>query len=254
MKHPSLTVILPTYNEAENIIPLIRKIQKYIPAFSTILVVDDDSPDGTAQRVQQFKKTHKTNTRVHLLVRTANRGLTNSLKAAIAVTKGSIVLWMDCDFSHPPAVIPQLIAAITGGADIAVASRFLKTTKVASTKQPTGDFMAQTPLSRRFNSLISRLFGSTITDYTTGFLAARRAILDHIPLRGNYGEYCIDLLVRAQAAGYRIEEIPYRSPPRLLGQSKTAPNLATLMGHGYGYIDTLFRLLRTIKFQHRDTV
>ncbi|MBI4065019.1 glycosyltransferase [Candidatus Gottesmanbacteria bacterium] len=227
MKNSSLTVIIPTYNEAENIVPLLREIQKYIPAFSTILVVDDNSPDGTARLV-------KTNTHVKLLVRTGNRGLTNSLRDGISATKSDIVAWMDCDFSHPPEVLPKLLSGVQHGADIVLATR-----------------IHNHGLSLLLNRLSMLLFGTSITDYTTGFLAARREVLSHIPLRGNYGEYCIDLLVRAQRKGYRIEEIPYASPPRRYGQSKTAPNISTLIRHGYGYIETVLRLLWTIKFQHR---
>ncbi len=216
MKHPSLTVILPTYNERDNIVPLIRKIQKYIPASSTILVVDDDSPDGTAVNVQ-------TNAHVKLLVRTTARGLTNSLRDGIAMSKSDVVLWMDCDFSHPPSVIPKLLKEIERGADIALASR-----------------VRNRGLSLLINTIAMLFFGRNITDYTTGFLAVRRTVLDRIPLLGNYGEYCIDLLVCAQAAGYGIKEIPYISPPRRLGASKTTP-----LGHGVGYITTVLRLLCT---------
>ncbi len=213
MKHPSLTVILPTYNEAENIVPLIREIQKYTPATSTILVVDDDSPDGTAVHVQ-------TNAHVKLLVRTTARGLTNSLRDGIAMSKSDVVLWMDCDFSHPPSVIPKLLKEIERGADIALASR-------VRNRGP----------SLLINTIAMLFFGRNITDYTTGFLAARREVLGHIPLRGNYGEYCIDLLVRAQRNGYRIREIPFVSPPRRGGYSKTS------LRFGYGYLTTVFGLL-----------
>ena len=213
MKDPSLTVILPTYNEAENIVPLICEIQKYIPTSSTILVVDDNSPDGTAGLVQ-------TNTHVKLLVRTESRGLTNSLRDGIAATKSDIVAWMDGDFSHPPEALPKLLSRVQHGADIALATR-----------------MHNHGLSLLLNGLSMLLFGPSITDYTTGFLAARREVLSHIPLRGIYGEYCIDLLVRAQRMGYRIKEIPYVSPPRRGGYSKTS------LYFGYRYLTTVFRLL-----------
>lgn len=216
MKHPSLTVILPTYNEKDNIVSLIREIQKYVPASTTILVVDDDSPDGTAVYVQ-------TNAHIKLLVRTTGRGLTNSLRDGIAMSKSDVVLWMDCDFSHPPSIIPKLLKEIERGADIALASR-----------------VRNRGLSLLVNTIAMQVFGRNITDYTTGFLAVRRAVLDRIPLRGDYGEYCIDLLVRAQATGYGIKEIPYISPPRRLGASKTTP-----LRHGVGYITTVLRLLCT---------
>lgn len=215
MKYLSLTVILPTYNERDNIVPLIGEIQKCIPTSSTILVVDDNSPDGTAGLV-------KTNRHIKLLVRTGNRGLTNSLRDGIAATKSDIVAWMDCDFSHPPEVLPKLLSSLHHGADIALAAR-----------------LKCYGLSFLINRISSLMFGKHITDYTTGFLAVRRTVLQRIPLQGNYGEYCIDLLVRAKRAGLKIKEIPYVSPPRRGGYSKTS------LRFGYGYLTTVFRLLWT---------
>lgn len=227
MKPASVTIILPTYNEADNIIPLIAEIKKYVPAASAILVVDDNSPDGTAHRVRRFIKSHKANN-VHLMVRTMNRGLTNSLIDGIAAATSDVVLWMDCDFSHPPRIIPKLLGEIEHGADIALASR----------RKNSG-------LSLVINRIAALLFGSDITDYTTGFLAVRRKVLRAIPLAGNYGEYCIDLLVRTKRRGVVITEIPYTSPPRRHGITKTAPNITTLLHHGIGYITTLIRLIIT---------
>lgn len=190
----SLTIILPTYNEAENINPLIGMIKKYVPSAS-LLVVDDNSPDGTAKKVKNAR----------VLLRTRNRGLTNSLRDAVAATHTDVVAWMDCDFSHPPDILPKLLLEIERGADIALAAR----------RKNQG-------LSLMINRICMLLFGSDITDYTTGFLAARRTVLNQIPLRGNYGEYCIDLLVRAKRASFTIKEVSYASPPRRFGSSKTS--------------------------------
>lgn len=206
------TIILPTYNEAENIALLIASIKKNVPSAS-ILVVDDNSPDGTAKKV-------KTNTHVRLLLRTKNRGLTNSLQEGINNTKTDIVAWMDCDFSHPPEVLPSLISCIESGADIALAGR----------KNNSG-------LSFIINRISMFFFGNEISDYTTGFLAIRRTVLDTIPLHGNYGEYCIDLLVRAKRMRFLLKEIPYESPRRVRGYSKTS------WKYGFGYISTIIRLL-----------
>ncbi len=238
MKPPSLSVILPTYNERDNIVPLIITLLKHMPADTEILVVDDNSPDGTAGCVRRFQKTHRN---VKLLVRLKDRGLTNSLNEGISKTAGDVIVWMDCDFSHPPDVIPKLLDKIDGGADIAIATRFRDTTK------KNRENLTQTRLTSFLNTVLSLSFGSGITDYTTGFLAARRTVLKAIPLRGDYGEYCIDLLVRAQAKGFCITEVPFVSPNRRFGQSKTSPDLKTLIRHGKGYIMTFVRLIRTVK-------
>ncbi|HLD24449.1 MAG TPA: glycosyltransferase [Patescibacteria group bacterium] len=207
----SLTILLPTYNEAENINPLILAIRKHVPK-TDILVVDDNSPDGTAKKVKNAR----------VLLRTKNRGLTNSLRDGIKASKTDFVGWMDCDFSHPPGVLPTLIKEVERGAAVAIATRNTY------------------PLfSKIINGLCMLFFGFDIHDYTTGFLVARRSVLDAIPLRGNYGEYCIDLLVRAKRKGYRIEEIPYDSPPRKHGASKTS------LTYGLGYLSTVWGLLWT---------
>lgn len=249
MKNPSVTVILPTYNEAENIIPLIRELLKYLPTSAEILVVDDESPDHTAELVKSFCQINRAERHVKFLVRKKNHGLTSSLKDGIVTSTSQVVIWMDCDFSHPPVIVPKLIEAINSGADLALASRFI-TTNLKDSPRKNHSNSAQLILSRGLNSFISLIFGSGITDYTTGFLAARRKVLNKIPLRGDYGEYCIDFLIRARNAGYQIVEIPYSSPPRLHGESKTAPNLPVLIRHGYGYLKTLVRVFWELKLTH----
>ncbi len=204
----SFTILLPTYNEAENINPLINAIWKHIPK-ANILVIDDNSPDGTAKIVKGAR----------VLLRTTNRGLTNSLRDGIKASKTDLVGWMDCDFSHPPEIIPKLISA---HADIAIARR------------NTYPFF-----SGVINTLCQLFFGRDIHDYTTGFLVAKRNVVKEIPLRGDYGEYCIDFLVRAKRKGFRIVEIPYDSPPRMRGASKTS------LTYGLGYLSTVWSLLWT---------
>lgn len=211
----SLTILLPTYNEAENINPLIRALRKYMPK-ADIIVIDDNSPDGTAALT-------KKGSRITVLKRTKNRGLTNSLRDGIKTAKTDLVAWMDCDFSHPPQIIPTLCMHIEGGgADIAVARR---------TSYPI--------FSGIINLMCQVCFGRDIHDYTSGFLVSKRSVLQQLPLRGNYGEYCIDLLVRAKRKGYTIAEIPYESPPRTHGTSKTS------LTYGVGYLSTVWNLLWT---------
>lgn len=242
MKHPTLTILLPTYNEAGNIIPLMQKILFILPQ-ARILVVDDNSPDGTAGLVRKFIKTKEANHRVRLIFRTAGRGLTNSLNAGIKAAKSEIIAWMDCDFSHPPEVLPQLLDCLRKGADLALATRFYED------KRPDGS--APLPvLSIMINSLAEFCFGSDITDYTTGFLAAKRKVFKNITLKGNYGEYCIDFLVRAKAGGFQIGGIPYVSPGRRWGKTKTSPDLFTLLRHGAGYFMTILRLVWTVNLSH----
>src|SRR5688500_5538138 len=96
-----LSVILPTYNEADNIVPLIEEVRRAV-GDAEIVVVDDDSPDGTWRRVEEARP------EVRLLRRVGRRGLTSAIREGIQASRGERVAWMDCDFSTPPEVLPRL--------------------------------------------------------------------------------------------------------------------------------------------------
>src|SRR3989339_1249700 len=119
-----VSVILPTYNEVENIVPLLRAIDAAVSQPHELIVVDDNSPDGTARKVREVMVPGDLPC-VRLEVRTHDRGLTKSLQRGIELAKGDTVVWMDCDFSMPPEKIPELLSQVERGCDIAVGSRFV---------------------------------------------------------------------------------------------------------------------------------
>jgi len=227
-----VSVVLPTYNEADNIIPLIREILSYIPRESEILVVDDDSPDRTWEAVEAFGQQ---DSRVRLLRRIGRKGLTSALQEGIHLSQGETIFWMDCDFSMPPDKIPELLRALDDH-DIAMASRYI----------PGGEERGHSPLgsflSRVICALSSWVLSPAIKDYTSGYIGARREVLEALPLRGDYGEYFIDLIYRAYKRGYRIKEIPYQCLPRRSGESKTATHLWGYLSRGRKYLATIVRL------------
>ena len=227
-----VSVILPTYNEADNIIPLIQEILIQVPRESEVIVVDDNSPDGTSKAVEAFGQK---DSRVRLNRRIGRKGLTSALQEGINSAQGRVVVWMDCDFSMPPDKIPELIQTLEEN-DIAVASRYV----------PGGEEMGHSPLGSFLSRLICRLsslvLGPSIKDYTSGFIAIGRDVLKTLPLRGDYGEYFIDLMYRASQKGYRIKEIPYRCRQRRSGESKTATDLWGYMKRGRKYLATIVRL------------
>ncbi len=227
-----MSVVLPTFNERENIAALIAAIQQNLPQ-PEIVVVDDNSPDGTWQVVQEIAQQHSC---VRLVRRTDVRGLTSAIQRGIDESRGDVVFWMDCDFSMPPATMPRLLDQIERGADVAIGSRY-----APGGTDARGDWM---PIA--FSAVINffaRLFlGGPVRDYTTGFVAARRRVLDEIRLRGAYGEYCIDLLARAKRSGFRIVEVGYVCKPRAFGESKTAPSFWGFIKRGWNYVTTIVRL------------
>jgi dolichol-phosphate mannosyltransferase len=173
--------------------------------------------------------------RIHLLRRMDERGLTSALMDGIRSSRGEVVAWMDCDLSMPPEVLPSLLEA-TGEVDLAVGSRYVHG------GADVGHSAVGRLFSRTINLFASLFLGWGVRDYTSGFLAVRREVFDHIALRGDYGEYCIDLLARAQRLGYTIREVPYRCVPRLRGESKTAENVFGYITRGWKYVVTVLRL------------
>lgn len=235
--------VLPTYNEAANIPQLIARLLKATPGDYLILVVDDNSPDGTAQIVEDLAAEHNADgtTRLALIRRSQERGLTSAIQRgideAIQVYGAGIVTWMDCDLSMPPEDVPHLIDAIRkDGADIAVGSRWA----------PGGADVAHGVMARTLSWIINHfailLLGNQVRDYTSGFIAASAAVLQTMRLRGSYGEYCIDLLGRAIWQGYRLQEVAYVCVPRTEGDSKTGANLWDYLLKGYPYFSTIIRL------------
>jgi dolichol-phosphate mannosyltransferase len=97
-------------------------------------------------------------------------------------------------------------------------------------------------LSWIINHFAILLLGNAVRDYTSGFIAARAEVLQRLPLRGDYGEYCIDLLCRAGRAGYRLVEVPYVCVPRTAGESKTGINLWDYLDKGRYYFSTIVKL------------
>lgn len=230
-----VTVVLPTYNERDNIRPLIERALLALQNREVeILVVDDDSPDGTWRIVQEMAGQDG---RIRLLRRLDERGLTSAIWSGIQRAEGDVVAWMDCDLSMPPEVIPQLLAPIEQSeADVAVGSRYVRGGR------DVGHSLMARLFSRAINLFAGLLLGAGVRDYTSGFVAARREIFDRITLRGDYGEYCIDFLHRARRLGYRVVEVPYICMARAGGESKTALSVWGYLRRGVKYLNTVLRL------------
>lgn len=244
MPHPLVCTVLPTYNERANIGPLIEGILAHAITPHLVLVVDDNSPDGTGEVVAEMEARYNTPalTRVRLLKRVGEKGLTSAIQAgidaAIYTHGAAIVTWMDCDLSMPPADVPRLVQTVLDGADMAVGSRWITG----------GADIAHGVMARTLSWIINRsamlLISPQMHDYTSGFIAARAPLLQQFRLNGDYGEYCIDLLGRAVDAGYQVREVAYICIPRSTGESKTGVNLWDYLVKGRKYVATIWRLRR----------
>lgn len=229
----TVSIIVPTYNERENISPLIAETLTHLPE-AELIVVDDDSPDGTWQEVQEG---WGGDPRVRLIRRVGRRGLPSALADGVEAAKGEVVAWLDSDFNMPPAFLPTLVGALAA-ADVAVASRYV----------PGGedgrDSRVRVWGSRLVNLVAACLLGFAIRDYTSGLLAVRTEVFHQVPLNPycRHGDYCIDFLARVHRAGFRIREVPFRCGERRAGQTKTAPNLGQFVILGLAYLGTILKL------------
>lgn len=215
------SIILPTYNERENIVELIQAIFATLEpeelAFE-VVVVDDNSPDGTAAAVRDR---FEGDARVQLYVRTEGRGLATALRYGIDHSSGEILVFMDTDFNHDPAIIPQMIRFLSYY-DIIIGSRFVMAGGME-------DRFRQY-CSLVYNYGIRLLFRTPVHDNLSGFFSIYREKLESMNLDQiyyGYGDYFIRLLMVAHKRGYRMLEIPVFYRLRMHGHSKTQ-FLATL--------------------------
>jgi dolichol-phosphate mannosyltransferase len=210
-------VVLPTYNEAENLPVIAAAILEALPA-ATLLVVDDDSPDGTGRLADDLAAKDP---RVRVRHRPGKAGLgrayLDGFRVALAAGAESVVQ-MDADFSHDPAVLPDLVGPVVAGtADLVIGSRYVKGGKVV-------DWGIGRKVISRGGSLFARVvLGLPVHDLTGGFKAWRGTTLASIPFSGVHaGGYVfqIEMTWRAKLAGARIREIPITFQDRRVGSSK----------------------------------
>lgn len=209
------TVVIPTYNERENIGELIQRILEM--SRFRVLVVDDNSPDGTAEVVAALAANEP---RVGLLLRPEKRGLGSAYVAGFrrALAEGAaFICEMDADFSHDPSYLPQLLAAAETRYDLALGSRYVP-------GGGTTDWGIIRQLISRGGNLYARaILGLPVMDATGGFRCYRRRVLETINLddiQSNGYAFQIELVYRTMRAGFRIGELPIIFPDRRVGRSK----------------------------------
>jgi dolichol-phosphate mannosyltransferase len=208
-------VVVPTYNEAENIGQLISQILAH-PRFR-VIVVDDGSPDGTGALVSDIAEDEP---RVGLLGRGAKLGLGSAYLAGFrrALAEGAqFIFEMDADFSHDPRYLPDLLGAAESRFDLVLGSRYVR-------GGGTTDWgIGRQLISRAGNIYAGLILSLPLADSTGGFRCYRRAVLEAIDLdavRSNGYAFQIEMAYRVHRAGFRIGEVPIIFPDRRVGQSK----------------------------------
>jgi dolichol-phosphate mannosyltransferase len=224
----SAWVILPTYNERENLPAVVTRVRTALasctpPVDGSVLVVDDGSPDGTGELADALAREFPD---VHVLHRKRKDGLGGAYLAGFAAALAAhadLVIEMDADLSHDPADLPRLIAAARQGADVVLGSRYAPGGGVA------GWSLHRRVLSRAGGRYAAAVLGLRLTDLTGGFKCFRASALravdrDRVVSRG-YG-FQIELTYAAVRAGLEIAEVPIVFREREHGKSKMSPAIA----------------------------
>lgn len=216
MTHPSTLVIIPTYNELENLPLITGRVRAAAPQVD-ILIVDDNSPDGTGEKAEELAEAEK---QIHVLHRKKKDGLLGAYLAGFAwglERDYDILCEMDADGSHAPEELHRLLDQIKDGADMVIGSRYVRGGEVVD--WPRDRFI----LSKGGNLYISVALGTGLTDMTAGYRAICREVLEGIDLAALSDAgyiFQVDLAYRAVQAGFDVREVPITFTERAIGESK----------------------------------
>jgi dolichol-phosphate mannosyltransferase len=209
-------LVLPTYNEAENVAAITAAVREHLPASRRVLIVDDSSPDGTGEIADRIAAEHDD---VEVLHRPVKQGIGPAYVAGFrhALAGGAeVVAQMDADFSHDPARLPGLLAA-GEDADLVLGSRYIAGGEVAEWGP------LRRAISRGGSAYARAVLGIGISDLTGGYKVFRREVLEAIDL-GSIASlgyaFQVETTYRAIRAGFRVVEVPITFRDRRVGQSK----------------------------------
>lgn len=204
---PLVSIVVPTYNEAETVPVLARRLSSALQGHQwELIVVDDGSPDGTAAVASALAPELP----VRVVRRPGKLGLASAVMDGWADARGELLVVMDADLSHPPEAVPALVSAVEAGADMAVGSRYVR-----------GGGVVDWPLRRRIVSRVACLMGNALVpvrDATSGFFAIRRSVIEGVRL--NPIGFKIGFEVIARGRHRRLVEVPYTFRDREHGASK----------------------------------
>jgi dolichol-phosphate mannosyltransferase len=203
---PEISVIIPTYKEARNIEKIVREIIEIVPDVE-IVIVDDDSPDGTGKIAEDLKLKYKN---IKVLHR-KERGLASAVVAGFRVTDGEIIGVMDADLSHPPTMITKLIEPLKNNtADVVVGSRYVKGGKIVG-----WNFIRK--ITSRGAILLARPL-TPLKDPVSGFFFLKKKVINHLDLNPSGYKIGLEIIVKGKYTS--VVEIPYTFTNRKVGKSK----------------------------------
>ncbi len=213
----NLSIIIPTYNESQNIIEILKSIGEHIPKniFAEAIVVDDNSPDGTGKIVEDYLNDVKQRVgyTIDVIHRKAKNGLSSAILHGIKHARGETIVIMDSDFSHPPKIIPKFIEELKkSSCDIVVASRYMRGGNIS------GWTIKRKFLSKLATGIAKQGLGIRESDPMSGFFAFKKNILRGLKFDALGYKMLLEILVKTR--GVNVKEIPYTFKDRQFGSSK----------------------------------
>ena len=216
-KDAQVSIIIPTYNESQNIIQILESIGEHLPKniLTEAIVVDDNSSDGTGQIVEDYLNDvkQKFGYTIDVIHRKAKTGLSSAILHGIQNSSGDTIVVMDSDFSHPPKIIPRLVEEIKNSkCDIAIASRYMTGGSIK------GWTSKRKLISKTATGIAKVGLNINQSDPMSGFFAFRRKIIDGLKIEAIGYKILLEILVKTK--GVKVSEIPYTFSDRMYGSSK----------------------------------
>ena len=212
----AVSVIVPTYNERENLPTLIERINKIFVdggIIGEVVIIDDNSPDGTGQLAERLKKKYKFLKVIH---RPSKLGLGSAYREGFRAAEGKLLFTMDADLSHDPAHMPQFIERAKH-ADVVVGSRYVKGGSII------GWGLYRKLVSKIANFLAGIVAGADVNDITSGYRAYRKEVLEKVPLeeiRSSGYAFQLEIISEIRKKGFKIDSVPIVFTDRRKGRSK----------------------------------
>lgn len=241
--NPQVSIILPTYNESQNIVNILKLIRKNIPKgiHAETIVVDDNSPDGTGKIVEDYVSSIKkiAENTIDIIHRKAKNGLSSAILNGIQNAKGETIVVMDSDFSHPPQIIPKMIEAFKKyQCDLVVASRYITGGNIQ------GWTIKRKLMSKIATTIAKKGLGVKTKDPMSGFFAFKKNIIKELNFDALGYKFLLEILVKTK--GVSVKEIPYTFENRKFGSSKL--DSSTILD----YFKSIFKLYKYGKITEKQ--
>ena len=226
----NISIILSTYNESASIKNTINQLIHHINGVE-IIVVDDNSPDGTAEILKSIKYP-----KLKMFSRKKDKGLASAFLLGLINADGNIIGWVDSNMASVVEKFPEMISELDNQ-DIVLLSRYVEGGEDLRNK-------ARVVASRLINFMSRLILRSKIKDLSSGiFVMKRDVLLDTVPVASGHGEFMVEFLYNAEKRGNSILEIPYIHPVDIEGNSKSFPNLPKFLLFGFFYVLRLFQTI-----------